>query len=399
LNYSKFSEDDPSIQHDQLAVLEEFGRFVSLETKALLHPGTTSYDIVDTARSYLYKKTWKERIRPTVTQCIIKLCDLSEQSLHLLQVGRTHLQDTSPVIFGGGLAGYAARFAERTQKCDLAAEDLRGKVSGIVGTGASIEAVIGEGRAMEFEEAVLKKLELQPDYTATQIIQKERLADFGNTIVTLMAVLGDFADDVRKMYSSSIKEVTSRDNAERLGGSSADALKNNPIQYENIGGNVPVCVSGMHILYALIQTDFQRDLRGSVEERYQPRMMLAQSYESFSRLSKALTQLSINEDRLEANLQSVRDNPSEAIVAILRGKGWVHSQYGEGHTFVKEMGKKSKKSGKNLIETCLEDQEFLVVYDSLPEVKQRIINGELELYLGDAEKRAKINIENARKVL
>ena len=57
-------EEDKRIQHDQLAVIEEIGRFVSLETKALLHPGTTSYDILDTIRSYLFKRAWTELIRP-----------------------------------------------------------------------------------------------------------------------------------------------------------------------------------------------------------------------------------------------------------------------------------------------------------------------------------------------
>ena len=49
-----------------------------------------------------------------------------------------------------------------------------------------------------------------------------------------MRVLSDFADDIRKMYSSSIKEVMSLDSAARLGGSSADAAKDNPINWENI---------------------------------------------------------------------------------------------------------------------------------------------------------------------
>ena len=65
---------------------------------------------------------------------------------------------------------------ERVEKCDRSFADLRGKVSGIVGTGASVEMVIGEGRGMDFEKDVLTKLGLQPDYTATQITQKEKLA-------------------------------------------------------------------------------------------------------------------------------------------------------------------------------------------------------------------------------
>jgi len=257
-------------RHDQLAVIEEMGRHVSLETKALLHPGTTSYDILDTARSYLFKKAWSEVMRPEIVKSLEKLCDISERSMDIIQVGRTHLQDTSPVIFGTIIASYAARLAERFAKCDSAFSDLRGKVSGIVGTGAGIDMVIGENSSIAFERKVLERLDLKPDYTSSQVVQKERLADVGHGLTTLMLVLKDFSDDICLLYSSAIKEVTSRDNAERLGGSSTDAGKNNPINYENMSGKATEVESGMRVLYDMIPSKLQRDLRSSVMGRYQP---------------------------------------------------------------------------------------------------------------------------------
>lgn len=391
--------EDQVTRHDQLAVIEEIGRFVSPETKALLHPGTTSYDILDTARSYLLKQAWKEVVRPEVASSVGKLCDLAERSERILQVGRTHLQDTSPITFGLTFAGYAARLADRLSEIDRSISRLRGKISGIVGTGASIDMVIGEGRSIEFERAVLSKLGLEPDYTATQVVQKERLADVGHGLTTLMHVLGDFANDIRILYSSAINEVTSRDNAERLGGSSADATKNNPINYENIAGTPAIVESGMHILYAMISSDLQRDLRGSKQARYQPQLMMAETYESFVRLGKALGQLSINEDVVSRNLQSVRRNPSEAMVAILRGEKWIHSKYGVGHDFVKEMGKRAKNQGRSLQDVSFKDQEFRDLYESLSQTKRNVINGEMELYLGSARERTRHNIEYARGVI
>jgi len=385
-------------RHDQLAVLEELGRYISPEAKALLHPGTTSYDILDTARSKLFKSAWEEVIRPEIAASIEKLCELAEKSMDILQVGRTHLQNTSPVLFGGVLAGYAARLADRVERCDSYFNDLRGKVSGIVGTGASVEVVIGQGKSMEFEIAVLEKLGLKPDCTATQIVQKERIADVGHGLTTLMHVLADFANDMRMLYSSAINEVTSRDNAARLGGSSADAMKNNPIEYENMAGKVTVVESGMRVLYEQIHSDLQRDLRGSVMARYQPQAMMVETYEAFCRLNKALAQLSVNEDKMAENLQPIRDNPSEAMVAILRGEKWVHSKYGVGHDFVKEMGKKAKKEGRNLMDVCMEDPEFKKLVKSIDLWKVEILTGELENYTGSALERAKENIDYALSV-
>lgn len=391
--------EDQVTRHDQLAVIEEIGRFVSPETKALLHPGTTSYDILDTARAYLLKGAWNNVIKPEIVNSINILCKIAERSDGILQVGRTHLQDTSPITFGLTIASYAARLADRLFKTDRSISELRGKVSGIVGTGASIDMVIGEGKSIEFEKAVLSKLELEPDYTATQIVQKERLADVGHSLTTLIHVLGDFTNDIRILYSSAINEVTSRDNAERLGGSSADATKNNPINYENIAGTPTIVESGMCILYSMISSDLQRDLRGSKQARYQPQIMMVETYESFVRLNKSLGELSINEDVIAKNLESVKNNPSEAMVAILRGEKWLHSQYGVGHDFVKEMGKKAKKQGKRLLDVSLEDYEFRSLYYSLPENRKDILNGKLENYLGSARERTQYNIAYAKGII
>jgi adenylosuccinate lyase len=386
-------------KHDQLAVIEEIGRFVSPATKALLHPGTTSYDILDTSRSVLFKQAWKQVIRPEICKAIETLCGLSERSMDVLQVGRTHLQDTSPILFGGTLASYAARLAERVLKTDAAFADLRGKISGIVGTGASVDMVIGNSLA--FEQQVLERVGLQPDLTATQIVQKERLSDVGHQLTSLMHVLADFANDMRILYSSAIGEVTSRDNAQRLGGSSADAGKNNPIQYENIAGKAVVIEAAMRLLYSLIQSDLQRDLRGSVVSRYQPQAMMVQLYEAFVRLNeKALPQLSVNEDRMAANLVPITQNPTEAMVAILRGEpSWVHASYGVGHDFVQEMARQAKKAKQPLLTIALQDAEFKKLYDGLPENKQAILSGKLELYTGSARERAEMNRTFARSIL
>jgi len=386
-------------KHDQLAVIEEIGRYVSLETKALLHPGTTSYDIVDTARSSLIKKCWFDVMRPVIVESIEMLCVKAEKLYEIMRAGRTHIQATSPVSFGATFAGYALRLAERVKLCDMFASDLRGKISGIVGTGASIEMVIGEGLSLEFENKVLDKLGLKPDTTATQVVQKERLADFGHSLTILIHVLGDLANDMRLLYSTEINEIGSLDSSSRLGGSSADATKDNPINWENIAGTPSIVEGGMRTLYEMIDTDLERDLRSSKQARYQPKQMMAEVYESFVRFGKAIKDLFIREDSVTLNLQKVRDNPGDAMTSILRGERWTHSVYGVGHNFVKEIGKRAKHEKPKLLDVALEDSEFSALYSRLSENKQEILSGKLELYIGHSLERAKENVANARTIL
>ena len=384
------------LRHDQLAVIEELGRVAGQEIKSLLHPGTTSYDVLDTARSYLIKESWFKVVRNQIKETIDKLCNLSERTMDVIMVGRTHLQHTSPVTFGFFLSSYAARLADRMKLCDQYFGDLRGKISGIVGTGAGIEQCVGCD-SLEFEKKLLFNLGLEPDYTATQIVMKERLADVGHGLVSLARVLGDFANDMRILYSSDINEVTSMSNSKKLGLSSTDANKNNPVNWENIAGTIPVIESGMRVLYELIQSDLQRDLRGSVQARYQPHGMIAETYRIFKKASNAIDDIGLVNDSIEKNLANVRNNPSEATVTILRGEGFIHSKLGVGHKFVTEMSIKVRKNKSKLVDESLKDEEFKSMYESLPETKKRILNGELELYLGCAKQKTLMNINYARK--
>lgn len=386
-------------RHDQLAVLAELGRHVSEETAALLHPGTTSYDILDTARSWLLRRAWDERLRPRLAGLVERLCERANEYHDLLQVGRTHLQHTSPITVGLYLAQYANRLADRSLKVHEAVGELRGKVSGITGSGASVEMVIGDtqglqgARSIEFEKAVLASLGLEPDYAASQIVQRERTADVAHAAVTTMGVLADFAEDMRLLYSSDVGEVTSVRDRARLGGSSADAGKNNPINWENVAGMFEEVRSGMHVVYAQIVSNLQRDLRNSVQARYQPGVMLSQLYESLGRVSGELEQLTYIPERLQANLSGVMRAPSEAFTAILRKHGYSHPEHGLGHEYVKRLARQVHATHTSMIERARRDAHFAAFYNALSEHEQQIMRGELDRYvLAPARERMAANL-------
>lgn len=388
--------EDNVTQHDQLAVLVEFSRHISPETQAYMHPGTTSYDVVDTSRAFLFKGAWKEYIEPATKNLILKLAELSTEYLDVVQIGRTHLQYTSPIIFGGYLSAITRRLAEEYKLIDDSFNNLKGKISGIVGTGAGVSQFVEND--IEFEKKVLEKLGLQPEFCLSQTTSKESYLHVGQAISGFTGVLCKFANDMRLLYSSDINEVVSR--KVRVGGSSTDAFKDNPINWENIAGTYAIINGELSVLEAMVQTDLQRHLSDSKQGRYEPQGMMTNFYEMVLRTNKALETFSINEDKMKEHLVHFEKVPSEAMVTILKSHGFKTNKHANAHDFVKEISTKVKMGKGTLLELALEHEEFKELYDTKLSQKQiSTLNGDYNHYLGSAKERAKINIAGAIDIL
>lgn len=390
--------EDYVTKHDQLAVIEEIGRHVSVETKALLHPGTTSYDIVDTVRNYLFRKAWNDQIRVVALKVKDKFVELAEKAMDIPAAGRSHLQLAAPILYGRRFSRVAQLLAERIEYLDAASSKLKGKISGIVGTGAGIDMVIGKGQSIAFEKEVLQKWQMEPDYTASQIVQKANLADFAHGFATLGLTIANFADDMRLLYASGLNEVTSRDNMNRLGGSSSNALKNNPINYENMAAFEFIGPATMNTVYSLLVTDLERDLKSSKTARVEPQRLMAYTFETLVRAASTLKQLDLNLDTIAANLEEICKKPGDAYTTVLRGEGFVHPTYGVGHSFVKEIGKVAQKENRPLFEVAMEDEYFAAMYEGLDVEKKAVLGGDMTQYLGSEKERILENLAYARNV-
>ena len=373
-------------KHDILAVIEEMGKHISHKAKTYLHPATTSYDIIDTARAYLFKGVWEDKIKPKALETTEQLYRLAKMSgaEEIVGVGRTHLKHTSPIPYEKRFSNYVSRLITAIEEADRCFGKLKGKISGMVGTGAGTKMVTGDD--IDFERRVLEKFELDPDYTATQIVPRDALAYVANSLVIMSKIIQDFSEDVRLLYSSDMQEMVSRDSQARLGGSSADAGKDNPIRYENVSGSAVVVESGMRIVYDMIVSNLERDLRNSVEGRYEPQNMLSTVYRMFSTTSSALRHLDVNRDKVLENLEGVRKRPTEAMTAILKGERFDHPDHGYAHDFVKEMAKKARDEQRPLINVCKDDDYFLTTFKQLTETKQSILDGNIELYNGSPDR-------------
>ncbi len=368
-------------RQDQLAVLREFRKYVIQDTYDKMHPGTTSYDILDTARNLMFKRVAEELIKPKALELLKTLVNLAEEYENRIQVGRTHNQWTSPVTFGYTIAAYASRLDDRIDKLVDAADKLEGKISGIVATSASVATVLGREVALPFQQYVLEEiLGLKVCRDASQVVSKEKLTDYAHAYVSMQGVLADMANTMRLLQSSEISEISGRETKARLGGSSADPSKNNPIQFENVAGVWEEVMSGMNVIYHLQVSDHSRDLRGSVQARFQPQHIIAIVYDSLKRMAKQMSDIVVNEEAMDRHLAAANRYPAEALNAVLKAYN-----FPDAHKTVQEFSKRAMRENRPLIEIALEDPEIHLLWETRITEEQRGHLENIRLYSGFAQ--------------
>lgn len=272
------------------------------------------------------------------------------------------------------------RVAERYREIDRAAGKLKGKISGIVGTRASTGTVVGQENAREFERYVLELLGLEPCMAASQVTHKEGVVDLAHYIATLDGVFADLSNSMRSLQRSEISEVTQGDTKERLGGSSADPSKNNPIDFENVNGLWEDVIGGMMTLYHLQVSDHQRDLRGSVQHRFEPTHVICSTYDSQKRLTRVMNNLMVLPANMNTHLQSAnRYSVAEALNATLKAHG-----FPDAHETVKAISREAIKSGRPLMSVALEKPEINDLWGRAFTPEQRLRLTDIRTYYGDA---------------
>lgn len=382
-------ELEGKLRHDMRGLKKEMLKYISEDTAMKMYPGTTSFDILDTARSWMYMDAMNAVILPEMKGLLKTIVSRAEEYSERIQIGRTHGQHTSPVLFGYVLACFADRLADRIENIGTAVSNLEGKISGIVGTNASIQIVLGkENDPLEFERYVLEKvIGLKVCEGPSQIVPKDKLGDLVHYLCSFDGVLADMANSFRHLQRSEINEITEKKKGEEGGGSSADPSKTNPINSENINGIWEVIINSIHVLYHMQVSDHQRDLRGSVQARFEPVHTMCGVYESTNRMAKVMKNLAVYDEMMDRNLEAASTANSEYMNAVMIHHGI------DGYEAVKQFSITAKKEGRGLLGVAMENPEFRELWEKrfLPEEKQLLVD--IKSYTGNAyEKTMKITM-------
>jgi adenylosuccinate lyase len=219
-------EIEATVKHDVIAFLTNVNEYVG-EAGRYIHLGMTSSDVLDTALA-LQLVASLDLLQQHVDQLIAALREKVREHRYTVMVGRSHGIHAEPITFGFKLAGWLAEVLRNADRMKLLREDIAvGQVSGAVGTYANIDPQI--------EAIACAKLNLKPDTASTQVISRDRHANYLNTLALLAASIERFAVEIRNLQRTDVLEVEEFFSKGQKG-SSAMPHKRNPIRSERLTG-------------------------------------------------------------------------------------------------------------------------------------------------------------------
>ncbi|MBN1547620.1 MAG: adenylosuccinate lyase [Syntrophaceae bacterium] len=253
----RIDEIEETTKHDVIAFLTSVTERVG-EDGRFIHMGMTSSDVLDTSLAILLKQA-AEILLEDLDGLIAAIRKKAMDHKMTLMIGRTHGIHAEPITFGLKLAIWYQEMVRHRQRLLRAKEIVSyGKISGAVGTFSFIDPSV--------EEYVCKKLGLKPAPVSSQILQRDRHAEFFTTLALIASSLDKFAQEIRLLQRTEVREAEEYFSPGQKG-SSAMPHKRNPILSENLSG-----LSRLMRSYALASMEdvalwHERDISHSSVER------------------------------------------------------------------------------------------------------------------------------------
>ena len=253
----RVKEIEKETNHDIIAFLTNVAEYVGDDSK-YIHKGLTSSDVKDTAMGIMMKKS-AELIIDDLKKFREVLKRRAAEFKHTVCIGRTHGIHAEPMTFGLKLALWMNEVDRNIERVEHAKKIVSvGKLSGAVGTYSNINPKI--------EELVCKKLGITPSPLATQVIQRDRHAEYMTTLAIVASSFEKFATEIRNLQRTDIREAEEYFSPGQKG-SSAMPHKRNPITCERIAGMARLVRGNALASMENISLWHERDISHSSVER------------------------------------------------------------------------------------------------------------------------------------
>ncbi|MDY6936743.1 MAG: adenylosuccinate lyase [Cyanobacteriota bacterium] len=369
-------EIEAEVRHDVIAFLTNVNEYVG-DAGRYIHLGLTSSDVLDTALA-LQMVASVEVLLESLEDAIHAIRYQAQQHRYTATIGRSHGIHAEPITFGFKLAGWLAEMLRhRDRLTNLQRQIAVGKISGAVGTYANIDPKV--------EAIACQKLGLKPDTASTQVISRDRHADFVQQLALLAASIERFSVEIRNLQRTDVLEVEEFFSKGQKG-SSAMPHKRNPIRSERLSGLARVVRGNAVAALENVALWHERDISHSSVER----MILPDSctvvHFMLHELTDLVKHLQIYPQNMERNMnlyggvvfsqrvlltlveKGIAREEAYAIVQSLAHEAW-NQPNGDFHASIAADPRVTAKLSPEDIDACFDPKHH---FKHLDEVYQRL---------------------------
>ena len=347
INPKRILEIEKKVKHDVIAFLTSITEKVGKEAR-YLHKGMTSSDVLDTCFNLQLKQSGEVLVKD-LDLLLSSIKKQAKKYKFTVCIGRSHGIHAEPITFGLKMLSFYEEFMRNKKRLLNSINEISTcAISGAVGTFANIDPRI--------ESFVAKKLKLRIEPISTQVIPRDRHAQFFSTLGIIASSVERFAVEIRHLQRTEVLEVEEFFSNKQKG-SSAMPHKKNPILSENLTGLARLIRSNVLPALENIVLWHERDISHSaVERNIGPDSTIALDF-ALTRLNEVIKNLNIYPKNMKENLNLTNGLIfSQRVLLELTSCGFTRE---EAYTIVQKNAMKTWKNNTPFLENLSKDQRII----------------------------------------
>lgn len=346
-NTAKILKIEEEVKHDVIAFLTNVAESTGMDSR-FIHMGMTSSDVIDTALSVQMKQAG-EIIMNGLSAVKKSLAVVAKKYKYLTMIGRTHGVHAEPITLGLKFALWYDEMNRNIDRWKRAVETISvGQISGAVGTYEHISPKV--------EQFVCKQLGLKTTKISTQILQRDRHAEYMSVLAIIASSVEKFTSEIRHLQKTETLELEEYFSSGQKG-SSAMPHKKNPITCERLSGMARIFRGNAIAALENIPLWHERDIsHSSVERVIIPDSTILMDYMLFQ-FKKLIDTLVVNKENIRRNLELTNGLVfSQTVLLKLIDKKMKREQ---AYKIVQTVAMKCWKEKKSFLELLKNDKEVL----------------------------------------
>ncbi len=346
INVKRILKIEEKVKHDVIAFLTSITEKAGKEAR-YLHKGMTSSDVLDTCFNLQLKKSGQILLKD-IDQLLISLKRQALKHKYTICIGRSHGIHAEPITFGFKMLTFYQEFLRNKKRLENSIQEISTcAISGSVGTFANVDPRV--------ESYVAKKLKLNIEPVSTQIIPRDRHAQFFSTLGIIASSIERLATEIRHLQRTEVLEVEEFFGKKQKG-SSAMPHKKNPILSENLTGLARLIRSSVIPALENVSLWHERDISHSaVERNIGPDATIALDF-ALVRLANVVNNLNIYPKKMLKNLNITNGVFfSQRILLELTNVGFTRE---EAYKIVQKNAMQSWKQNSSFLKRIISDKKI-----------------------------------------